>query len=38
MRYGAKTEATHRLPDRYEIKKICCELFESTDRTGSFLD
>ncbi len=38
MRYGAKTEATHRPPDRYEIKKIRCELFKSTDRTGSFLD
>jgi len=38
MRYGAKTEAKHRLPDRYEIAKVPCQLFLSTDRTGSFLD
>jgi len=38
MRYGAKTEAKHRLPDRYEITKVPCQLFRSTDCTVSFLD
>jgi hypothetical protein len=45
MRDGAKTEAARRPPDPnlgsvliYEITKFRCQLFESTDRTGSFLD
>jgi hypothetical protein len=38
MRYGAKTEALRRLPDRYEITKFPWQLFGSTDRTGTFLD
>ena len=38
MRYGAKTEALHRLLDRYEITKFPCQLSASTDRIGSFFD
>ena len=45
MRDGARTEAARRPPDPnlggvliYEITKFRCQLFESTDRTGSFLD
>ena len=44
MRYGAKAEAARLPPDPnlgsvliYEITKFRCQLFESTDRTGSFL-
>jgi hypothetical protein len=45
MRDGAKTEAARRPPDLslgsfliHEITKFRCQLFERTDRTGSFLD
>ena len=45
MRSGAKTEAGRRPPDpnlgrvpSYEITRFRYQLFESTDRTGSFLD
>ena len=45
MRDGAKTEAARRPLDPnlgsvliYEITKFRCQLFESTDRTRSFLD
>jgi len=38
MRYGTRTEAKHRLPDRYEITKVPCQLFRSTECTVTFLD
>jgi hypothetical protein len=45
MHDGAKTEAAPRPSDPnlgsvlvYEITKFRCQLFESSDRTGSFLD
>jgi hypothetical protein len=45
MRSGAKTEAARRPPDpnlgrvlTYEITRFRCQLSESTDPTGSFLD